>query len=90
MTHKLKWAYRALRVRDMADAAADKLPAVIIELCLLLAGWLLLGGSPGVGIVVMSAIAAVACAIAAVVVGATCVMAILGQNEIELERLGLA
>lgn len=90
MSKKMKWAYRALRVRDMSDAAMAKLPTAIIETSLFLVGWLLLGGAPVVGLYVMSGLAAVSLALVAVFLAATGLMRLLGYTEVALERLGLA
>lgn len=90
MSKSMKWAYRALKVRDMADAAMAKLPAAILETGLFLAGWLLLGGGPVVGLYVMAGLAAVALALITVFLAATCTMRLLGYTEVALERLGLA
>ena len=90
MKSSMKWAYRALKIHDMADAAMAKLPAAIIETGLFLAGWLLLGGAPVVGLYVMAGLAAVSLALFTVFLAATGLMRLLGYTEVGLERLGLA
>lgn len=90
MSVTMKIAYRALRVRDMADAALDKLPTAIIETSLFLAGWILLGGAPVVGLYLMAALAAVSLALVAVFLAATGLMRLLGYTEVALERWSLA
>lgn len=90
MSKKMKLAYRTLRIRDMADAALAKLPAAVIETGLFLAGWLLLGGAPVVGLYLMAALAAGALALVAVFLAATGLMRLLGYTEVALERWSLA
>lgn len=90
MSKKMKIAYRALRMRDRADAAMAKLPAAILETGLFLAGWLLLGGAPVVGLYVMAGLAAVSLALVAVFLAATGLMRLLGYTEVALERWSLA
>ena len=90
MSTKLKWAYRALRIQDAAEAVSSSAPRWVLELGAVLMGWLLIGGSPIVCLWAFVVAAAVLGAIFVTMVVAMVVIRLLGFAEEDLERWALA
>lgn len=90
MNWKMKWAYRALRIQDAADAVSAKTPKWVLETAAVLAGWLLIGGEPMACLWAFVALLLAMTGIFAVVVISMLAIRLLGFKEEDLERWALA
>lgn len=90
MSKRIRCAYMALKAKDMADAAMGKLPSAIVESCILIAGFSLLGCNPIICLYVMAVLAAASVAVVSIFISSAFIIRILGYTEVVLERLALA
>ena len=92
MNKKMMCAYRALRVKDMAEAAMGRFPYLVVYVGLALAALLIMGRNVRVALVslaIMAILAAMEVAMIAAFWLSKIIMRVSGYDEVSLERAAL-